>query len=205
MSLNENNLDEPRLVTESGLAARIAGLAKPVARSLGFRLVRVRQSGPAMQVMAERADGSFSIDDCEKLSRALSPVLDAEDPIAGSYQLEVSSPGIDRPLTRASDFARAVGYEAKIEFTQMLNNRKRARGVIVSANENGITLAIEGETENLVVPFNAIADAKLLLNDKLLKEAQMRAKSGLSDGAPYDPAQHNNITMSEDRRTSHGR
>jgi ribosome maturation factor RimP len=204
MSL-ENNLDEPRLVTESGLAARLAKLAEPVAQSLGYRMVRVRLAGPVLQIMAERADGSFSIEDCEKLSRALSPVLDAEDVMSKSYQLEVSSPGIDRPLARAADFTRNVGNEIKIEFTQMIGNRKRGRATIASVNDGGIELKFDDAAENLNVPYNAISDAKLVLNDKLLFEAQKRAKQTLSDGADFDPAQYDDITMSEDRRTSHGR
>jgi ribosome maturation factor RimP len=201
----EQNLDEPRLVMEDGLAARLAALAAPVAQSLGYRLVRVRLSGPVLQIMAEREDGSFSIEDCEKFSRALSPVLDAEDVMAKSYQLEVSSPGIDRPLVRRSDFIGHVEHEIKIELNQMLQSRKRGRGVLKSANEQGIELKFDDAPENFSVPYSAIADAKLVLNDKLLAEAQKRVKQNLSDGAIYDPAQHDGITMSEDRRTSHGR
>jgi ribosome maturation factor RimP len=192
-------------VTEEGLAAKVAALAAPVAASLGFRLVRVRQSGPTLQVMAERADGSFSIEDCERLSRTLSPVLDAEDVVAGSYNLEVSSPGIDRPLVRASDFTAHVGDEIKIEFTQMIEGRKRARGVIIGADAGGFELKLDDADAPLYVPFAAVSDAKLVLNDKLIKQAQTRAKQGLSDGAAYDAAQHDDITVKEDRRTSHGR
>ncbi len=204
MIADVQKIDEPRLITEEGLAAKVAALAEPVASSLGFRLVRVRQSGPTLQIMAEREDGSFSIEDCEALSRALSPVLDAEDVVSASYNLEISSPGIDRPLVRCSDFKRAAGHEAKIEFSQVLNNRRRARGVIVHAGESGFSLKIEGEVENLEVPFGAVAEAKLVLSDKLLAEARERAKTNLSDGAAYDPAQHEDISISEDRRNFHG-
>lgn len=198
-------LDEPRLIGEEGIAARIATLAAPVATSLGFRLVRVRQSGSTMQVMAERADGSFTIDDCEKLSRMLSPVLDAEDPISGSYNLEVSSPGIDRPLVRVSDFKRWAGQELKIEFTQMIEGRKRARGFIASADDAGIMLQIEDMAEPLHVAYTAIADAKLVMSDQLIKEAQKRAAKGVTDGATIDANEHDDITLKEDRRKFHGR
>ena len=123
--------DEPRLITEPGRAARVAAIAEPVLAGLGYRLVRVRISGFAgctVQIMAERPDGTMTIEDCEAASRALSPVLDVADPIEGSYRLEISSPGIDRPLVRESDFLRAVGHEARVEMAVAINGRKRFRG-----------------------------------------------------------------------------
>src|SRR6188474_1701406 len=118
---------EPRLIVEQGVAARVAAIAAPVLSGLGYRLVRVRVSGTTgitVQIMAERPDGSMAIEDCEAASRALSPVFDVEDPIDREYRLEMSSPGIDRPLVRRSDFARYAGHEAKIEMAVALDGRK---------------------------------------------------------------------------------
>ena len=123
--------DETRLITEPGRAARVAALAEPVLAGLGYRLVRVRISGFAgctVQVMAERPDGTMTIEDCETASRALSPVLDAADPIEGSYRLEISSPGIDRPLVRRSDFDRYAGHVAQVEMLASIDGRRRFRG-----------------------------------------------------------------------------
>ena len=121
---------EPRLIAETGLAARVAAVAEPVIDNLGFRIVRVRTSGMSgftLQIMAERPDGSMSIEDCEMLSRALSPVLDVEDLIDSAYRLEVSSPGIDRPLVRRSDFERFAGYVVKLELSVVRDGRRRER------------------------------------------------------------------------------
>ena len=126
--------EEPRLITEPGRAARVAALAEPVLADLGYRLVRVRVSGAAgctVQIMAERPDGSMAIEDCEAASRALSPVFDATDPIEGAYRLEISSPGIDRPLVRRSDFDRYAGHVAHIEMLAPLDGRKRFRGELL--------------------------------------------------------------------------
>ena len=125
--------DEPRLITEPGLAARVAAIAAPVLAALGYRLVRVRISGAAgctVQIMAERPDGTMTIEDCEAASRALSPVLDVADPIERAYRLEISSPGIDRPLVRRSDFDRYAGHVVKIEMLVRVDGRKRFRGVL---------------------------------------------------------------------------
>src|SRR5688572_31238780 len=120
---SRHDIAEPRLITEQGMAARVAAIAAPVLTGLGYRLVRVRvsaTSGCTVQIMAERADGTMAIEDCEAASRALSPVFDAEDPIEREYRLELSSPGIDRPLVRRSDFERYAGHEAKIEMAVAL-------------------------------------------------------------------------------------
>ena len=128
-----DNLNEARLVRESGPAARVAVEAEPVLHDLGFRLVRVKvtpQNGCTVQIMAERPDGSMNVEGCEAISRALSPVFDVNDPIATAYHLEISSPGIDRPLVRRSDFERWSGHEAKIELAIPIEGRKRYRGLI---------------------------------------------------------------------------
>ena len=125
-------LDEARVIEDAGPAKRIGRAAAPVLRDLGLRLVRAKMStaGATVQIMAERPDGTMSIEDCERASIALSPVFDVEEPMAQSYRLEVSSPGIDRPLVRESDFTRAIGHDVRIEMTLPLNGRKRFRGRI---------------------------------------------------------------------------
>ncbi|MGC1109379.1 MAG: ribosome maturation factor RimP, partial [Methylovirgula sp.] len=136
----QSPLTEPRFTIETGVAARIAEIAAPVLADLGYRLVRVKLSGrdgATVQIMAERPDGSMSVDDCEAVSQALSPVLDVEDPIEGGYRLEISSPGIDRPLVRVSDFDRARGHEVRIEMAAAIDGRKRFRGTIEAREGEG--------------------------------------------------------------------
>lgn len=175
----EADQNEPRLVVEQGIAARIAAAIEPALGTLGFRLVRVKvtgRDGGTLQVMAERPDGSFTIEDCEATSRALSPILDVEDPIQSAYRLEVSSPGIDRPLARRSDIERAVGHEAKFETTMMVEGRKRFRGIIEGVENDQVKLkSTEGKADALL-PLNEIADAKLMLTDALVEESLRRDK-----------------------------
>ncbi|WP_246810115.1 ribosome maturation factor RimP [Methyloligella sp. GL2] len=160
---------ERRFSRETGPARLVADLAEPVLEELGFRLVRVRLTGEAggtLQVMAEKPDGQISIDDCAIISRALSPLLDEQDPIAGEYNLEVSSPGIDRPLVRPSDFESYIGHEAKLELAEAIDGRKRFRGVIDGTEDDEARLIVRlGEDEEpqiLGFPFSMIADAKLV-------------------------------------------
>lgn len=185
--LAEGNVHE-RFMRESGLAAEIASLAEPVIEALGLRLVRVKisaQSGTTIQIMADRQDGTISVDDCALISRRLSPLLDANDPVAGGYTLEVSSPGIDRPLVRPSDFEDWVGFEAKIELKEMIDGRRRFRG-IVEGYEDGearlrIALKDYDEPQIIGLPVALIGDAKLVMTDSLLKlaqSAQLAANAG---------------------------
>ena len=171
-TLVTHDIAEPRLIVEERLAARIAAVAEPVLLGLGYRLVRVRVSatnGCTVQIMAERPDGTMSVEDCSRLSRALSEFLDREDPIEGEYVLEVSSPGIDRPLTRLTDFARWSGHEAKLELnTPDATGRKRFKGLLLGLDGSDILIDIEGQ--RLKFPFRAIAEAKLVLTDKLIQE-----------------------------------
>ena len=178
-----NFADEPRLITEPGRAARVAAIAAPVLAGLGYRLVRVRISafaGCAVQIMAERPDGSMMIEDCEAASRALSPVLDAADPIEGAYRLEISSPGIDRPLVRRSDFERHIGQQVKIELEVAHQGRKRFRGVLLGVEDAGMRIrsddAKDGAAE-FILPFDDMADAKLVLTDELIAASLRRGKS----------------------------
>src|SRR6476619_1299313 len=133
-SVDADLLAEPRLVVEPGMAARVSAVAGPVLQAMGYRLVRIKisgESGCTVQIMAERPDGTMQIEDCEAISRALSPVLDVADPIDRAYRLEISSPGIDRPLVRRSDFERYAGHLAKIETTLPIQGRKRFRGLLI--------------------------------------------------------------------------
>ncbi len=193
-TMDETNLpregaaDEPRLVTEIGLPARIAAVAEPVLADFGYRLVRVHVSGRdgcTVQIMAERPDGTFTIDDCEAVSRALSPALDVEDPIRGGYRLELSSPGIDRPLVRRSDFARHVGHEAKIEMAVMLEGRKRFRGEIVDVEgDNALIRMRDAPAQIVSLPIAEMAEAKLMLTDALVALSLKRGKHNQHSSPP---------------------
>ncbi|WCS23394.1 ribosome maturation factor RimP [Methylobacterium sp. NMS14P] len=179
----EADLSEKRLVREAGVAARVAQAIEGPLAGLGFRLVRVRMSnvnGCTVQIMAERPDGTFTIDDCEAVSRAISPILDVDDPVGGAYNLEVSSPGIDRPLVRVSDFARWVGYEAKVELSPPLDGRKRFRGILGAPDPTGTTVPIdlpdvkEGLPSRIDLPLKDLAEAHLVLTDELIRESLRR-------------------------------
>ena len=180
---NATFADEPRLITEPGRAARVASLVEPVLAELGYRLVRVRISGLAgctVQVMAERADGSMTIEDCETASRALSPVLDAADPIESSYRLEISSPGIDRPLVRRSDFDRYAGHVAQVEMLAPIDGRRRFRGELGGSEGECVRLrrsdAAAPEEGDILLRIDDMMEARLVLTDALVSEALRRSK-----------------------------
>ena len=173
-----------RLITESGVAARVAAVAEPVVEDLGFRLVRVKVSGLngcTVQIMAEREDGTMTVEDCEAVSRALSPVLDLEDPVERAYHLEISSPGIDRPLVRVQDFERWSGYEAKIEMATPVAGRKRFRGVIRGVEGETVDIELpdvkEGEDRHIRLPLSDLAEARLVLTDDLVRESLRRGSA----------------------------
>ena len=175
---------EARLITEPGLPARVASLAEPVIESLGYRLVRVRVSsseGCTVQIMAERPDGGMAVEDCEIVSRALSPVFDANDPIDRAYRLEISSPGIDRPLVRRSDFERYAGNVVKIETEMPVNGRKRFRGMLLGTEGEAARLrrddAKDGEEADVLIPIGEMSEAKLVLTDELVTQALRREKA----------------------------
>lgn len=150
---------------------KILELAEPIAESLGIEIVRVRVMGgrrQIVQIMAEREDGLMDVEDCARLSRALGAVLEEVDPIPGEYVLEVSSPGIDRPLTALHHFARWEGFEAKIELDRLVEGRKRFRGELAGVDEDNVLIDLEGEEDTAVLPFDWIADAKLVLTDALM-------------------------------------
>ncbi len=177
-------LAEPRLVIEPGLAARVAAVAEPVLVGMGYRLVRVRISGEGganVQVMAERADGTMTIEDCEAISRALSPVMDVAEPIEAAYRLEISSPGIDRPLVRRSDFVRAAGHLVRIEMAVAHNGRKRFRGAVLGVVDDTVQLrrddAKAGDDIDVALRMEDIADARLVLTDALIAESMRKGKA----------------------------
>ena len=190
--------NEPRLIVEDGVEGIVAALVEPVIEQLGYRLVRVRLSqmnGQTLQIMAERADGTMSVEDCEAISRAVSPVMDVEDPINGEYHLEVSSPGIDRPLVRRADFEIWMHHTLKLETTRIVANRKRFRGKIIEVIGDSIRLERDetppGEDTVVEVPMDAIGDARLMLTDELIAaalkadKAARKARAG-NDNDPDD-------------------
>lgn len=154
----------------------LEALVTPAVEAAGFRLVRLRLMGAkrkTVQVMAERPDGKMGADDCATLSRHLSEILDAADPIEGRYALEVSSPGIDRPLTAPEDYARFAGHEVRIELLSAVNGRTRFKGMLIGLDRRDVLIDVSGRegSERLRFPFNEIADAKLVLTDKLIQES----------------------------------
>jgi ribosome maturation factor RimP len=179
-----------RFIREEGAAAIVAGIAEPVLAELGYRLVRVKifaGDRTTVQIMADRPGGGFAIEDCAIVSRRLSPLLDARDPVPGGYNLEVSSPGMDRPLVRPSDFEDWAGFEAKVELREMLAGRKRFRG-IVDGYENGevrlkVEIPGEGEPQVVGLPAGLIQEAKLVLTDELIK-ASLAGKPPSGKGGP---------------------
>ena len=177
-------LAEPRLVVEPGAAARVSAVAGPVLEGMGYRLVRIRISGEAgctVQIMAERPDGSMQIEDCEAISRALSPVLDVADPIERAYRLEISSPGIDRPLVRRSDFERYTGHLVKIDMAVAHEGRKRFRGKIAAVEGDCVRLMRDdfkaGDEAEVLLVMEDIGEARLVLTDELIAQSMRRGKA----------------------------
>ena len=199
------DLKEQRYIKETGVEARIAAIVEPVANDLGYALVRVKvtpENGCTLQIMAEDEHGRFAIDDCERLSKDLSPVLDVEDPIDREYHLEVSSPGIDRPLVRARDFAAHIGHEAKVELTDMLDGRKRFRGLIAAVDGDSVTVTLPdapiGTDPNHRLPLSMLAEAKLVMTDALLH----RARADQAEFPIDDDADIETIELKSDDETS---
>ena len=171
-------IGDDRIIRESGIDARVAMIIQPVLRAIGFRLVRVQlsgQNGLTLQIMAEREDGTMTVEDCEEVSRAVSPALDVEDPIEKAYHLEVSSPGIDRPLVRKSDFSTWLGHLVKMETSVLVATKKRFKGKIEEADDEDVLIRFEkaayGEEPTVRVPYDAIAEARLILTDDLIRDA----------------------------------
>jgi ribosome maturation factor RimP len=183
-SVDADLLAEPRLVVEPGVAARVSAVATPVLQGMGYRLVRIKISGEAgctVQIMAERPDGTMQLEDCEAISRALSPVLDIADPIDRAYRLEISSPGIDRPLVRRSDFERFGGHLVKIEMAVAHQGRKRFRGTLNGVEGNAVRLHRDDtradEDADVLLVMEDMAEARLVLTDELIAESMRRGKA----------------------------
>ena len=201
---------EPRLVTEQGVAARVAAIAEPVMGGMGYRLVRVKISGLdgcTVQIMAERPDGTMTVEDCEAVSRALSPVLDVADPIDRPYRLEVSSPGMDRPLVRRSDFVRFAGHRIKVDMATAIKGRRRFRGVLLGVEDDAARLrrddAALGEADEVVLPIEEMAEAKLVLTDSLIAESLRRGKA--AERAARRQRAQDGDRRAEGRQTSEAR
>ena len=169
---------------------RLLELLDPVAEAAGYEIVRLRlmggESARRLQIMAETPEGDMVVEDCARLSRAISEVMDAADPIAGEYTLEVSSPGVDRPLTRLKDFANYEGHDARIELDRVAEGRKRFRGILAGVEGDSIGIDLEGEDSTAMIPFSWIVDAKLILTDALMKRGADERAARLSADADQD-------------------
>jgi len=180
------------LIAKTAIDRRLADIVAPVIEGMGFELVRIRLMGgntKTLQVMADRPDGGIDVDDCGRISTALSATLDVEDPIEDAYNLEVSSPGIDRPLTRLKDFEQWAGYEARIETSEMIDGRKRFKGILTGTEGDEVLIEIEEGTIGL--KFDWLADAKLVLTDDLIAEMLRQKKATEAvDPAAFDHIEH---------------
>jgi len=176
------------LIAKSSMDRRLAEIVTPVIEDMGFELVRVRLMGgktATLQIMAERPEGSIEVDECAEISTAISAVLDVEDPIVDEYTLEVSSPGIDRPLTRLKDFDEFEGYEAKLETHELIDGRKRFKGVLAGTEGGEVLINVEEGTIGL--HFDWLADAKLVLTDELIKDMlKARKEAGVLNEDNFD-------------------
>lgn len=166
------------LIAKAAIDRRLAEIITPVIEDMGYELVRVRLMGGKthiMQIMADRPEGGIEVDDCAKISTAVSAVLDVEDPVTDAYTLEVSSPGIDRPLTRLKDFEAFEGYEAKIETTELIDGRKRFKGMLAGVEGDEVLINLEEGTVGL--QFDWLSDAKLVLTDELIRDMLRERKA----------------------------
>ncbi|MBO9407230.1 ribosome maturation factor RimP [Shimia sp. R9_1] len=180
------------LIAKAAIDRKLADIVGPVIEDMGFELVRLRLMGGkthTLQIMAERPGGGIEVDECAQISNAVSAVLDVEDPLADSYTLEVGSPGVDRPLTRLKDFEAYEGYEAKIETGELIDGRKRFRGVLAGIEGEDVLINIDnqGETVTVGLNFDWLADAKLVLTDDLIKEMlKARKEAGILNEDDFD-------------------
>ncbi|WP_425051048.1 ribosome maturation factor RimP [Psychromarinibacter sp. S121] len=180
------------LIAKAPIDRRLAEILTPIIEGMGFELVRVRLLGgktKTVQVMAERPDGGIEVDECADISNAISAVLDVEDPIDDNYTLEVSSPGIDRPLTRLKDFDTFEGYEAKLETTELIDGRRRFKGVLAGTEGDEVLVSLEDQGEEVTIglKFDWLSDAKLVLTDELIREMlKQRKDAGIVDESKFD-------------------
>jgi ribosome maturation factor RimP len=183
------------LIAKTAMDRRLADIVTPVIEGMGFELVRIRLMGGntrTLQIMAERPDGGIEVDDCGEISIAVSAVLDVEDPLEDNYILEVSSPGIDRPLTRLKDFEMWKGWEARIETTELVGGRRRFKGTLGGVEGEEVLIQIEDGAEPVVIglDFDWLSDAKLILTDDLITEMlRQRKASGEIDESRFDEIQ----------------
>jgi ribosome maturation factor RimP len=169
------------LIAKTAIDRRLADIVSPVIEGLGFELVRIRLMGGrtrVLQIMADRPDGGIGVDECGAISTAVSAVLDVEDPVEENYILEVSSPGIDRPLTRLKDFEMWKGWEARVETTELIDGRRRFKGALAGVEEDEVLITIEeaGEEMTIGLKFEWLSDAKLILTDELISEMLRQKK-----------------------------
>ncbi|KMK65943.1 ribosome maturation factor RimP [Puniceibacterium sp. IMCC21224] len=171
------------MIAKAAMDKRLAEIVTPVIEDMGFELVRIRLMGgntPTLQIMAERPEGGIEVDECARISTAISATLDVEDPILDTYTLEVSSPGIDRPLTRLKDFDTYEGYEARVETDELIEGRKRWRGILAGIEGDEVLINVDEGTVGL--KFDWLAEAKLILTDDLIREMlRARKAAGLED------------------------
>ena len=192
------------LIAKTAIDRRLADIIAPVIEGLGFELVRIRLMGGktrTLQIMVDRPDGGIEVDECATCSTAISAVLDVEDPIEDNYILEVSSPGIDRPLTRLKDFDMWVDYEARLETTELIDGRRRFKGVLQGTEGDAVLIEIEegGETLTIGLQFDWLSDAKLLLTDELIAEVlRQRKESGVIDESKFDEIEETEGDEDED-------
>lgn len=180
------------LIAKTSMDRRMAEIVSPSIEALGFEVVRIRVMGGktnTLQIMAERPDGGIDVDECAQISNAISVLLDVEDPLEEAYALEVSSPGIDRPLTRLKDFETFEGYEAKVETTEMIDGRRRFKGMLAGVEGDEVLMNLEEGKETVTVGLNFewLSDAKLVLTDELIQEMlKQRKDAGLINEADFD-------------------
>ncbi|RWR48786.1 ribosome maturation factor RimP [Sinirhodobacter ferrireducens] len=192
------------LIAKTAIDRRLAEIVSPVIEGLGFELVRLRLQGgrhPLLQIMADRPEGGIVVDDCAAISTAVSAVLDVEDPIEEQYTLEVSSPGIDRPLTRLKDFDVWEGYEARLETSEQIDGRKRFKGILRGTEGDEVLVEIEekGEMVTIGLQFDWLSDAKLVLTDELIEEMLRQKKAdGTLDETKFDEIEEDDDTNSPD-------
>lgn len=193
------------LIAKAAMDRRIAEIITPVIEDMGFELVRIRLMGgktATLQIMAERPEGGIEVDECAKISTAVSTVLDVEDPIVDQYNLEVSSPGIDRPLTRLKDFETFEGYEVKIETTELIDGQRRFKGMLAGVEGEEVLLNLERGDEEVTVGLNFdwLSDAKLVLTDELIKEMlKQRKDAGLINEEEFDEIETDESGSQEDK------
>ena len=176
------------LIAKTAIDRRLAEIVGPVIEDMGFELVRIRLQGgntPVLQIMADKPDGGIEVDDCADISTAVSAVMDVEDPIVEAYTLEVSSPGIDRPLTRLKDFDNFEGYEAKVETSELIDGRRRFKGTLAGVEDDEVLITIAEGTIGL--KFDWLSDAKLVLTDDLIRDMlRARKAAGVVDENEFD-------------------